>query len=131
MIAPDVEDLDGAMVNCEVDSRHEEMRAQCNDFHERHPGVWDLFVRFALEKIGRGYRKYGAKAIMERVRWETDQGGDEPALKINDHYTAFYARRFARAYPTHAECFRTRIQKRAQCKPTNRAALDRHAAEGK
>ncbi len=91
-------------------SRHEELRSGCNAFHRSHPEVWRLFVRFTFEKLDLGYRHFGAKAVMERVRWETAAGGSMPELKLNNNYTAFYARRFARMYPEHADFFRTRVQ---------------------
>ncbi len=86
------------------------MRRRAAAFHERYPVVWQLFERFALDRLALGHQHYGAKAIMERVRWETDKGSGYPALKINDHYTAFYSRRFARFHPEHGDFFRTRVQ---------------------
>ena len=99
-------------------TRLEEIRAACREFHLQHPGCWDAFCRFAIEKAEVGYRVYSAKAVMERVRWETDQGGDFPQFKINDHFTALYARAFMRVYPQFEGFFRLRRQpsetKRAQ-----------------
>jgi hypothetical protein len=92
-------------------NRLEEMRRRAQYYHYDHPEVWELFVRFAFQKIDLGYGHYGAKAIMERVRWETDRGAKDPALKVNDHYTAFYARRFHRLYPRYDGFFRNRVQK--------------------
>jgi hypothetical protein len=91
-------------------SRHDEIRDACNAFHVKHPEVWRLFCQFALEMRDSGRSHYGAKAVMERVRWETDSGGRHPALKINNNFAAFYARRFAKVYPELAEFFRTREQ---------------------
>ena len=92
-------------------NRQDEMREQVAEFHRRHPDVWRLFVRFTLQMIERGYRNYSAKAIFERIRWEKDAGGDGvTCFKLNNNYTAFYARRFAKVYPEHAEFFRTREQ---------------------
>ena len=93
-----------------MSTRHDELRDACNAFHVKHPEVWRLFCRFTLEMLATGRSHYGAKAIMERVRWETDAGGRSPALKINNNFAAFYARRFARLHPDHAEFFRTREQ---------------------
>ena len=90
-------------------TRHAQMRAECNQFHRDNPEVWTMFVRFSREKIALGYAHYGAKAVMERIRWETSTGASQPELKINDHYTAFYARRFNQA--DGREFFRTRVQK--------------------
>ena len=80
-------------------TRHEEMRRSCQAFHGEHPEVWKLFVRFTMEKVALGYDNFGAKAVMERIRWETSAGGDDPELKIGNNHTAFYARRFNRLNP--------------------------------
>ena len=93
------------------ETRREEMRKKCEEFHREHPEVWELFTRFAFDRIGKGFSNYGAKAIMERVRWETNVGGDGTTeLKIGNNHTAFYSRRFAKMYPEHADFFRFRVQ---------------------
>jgi hypothetical protein len=105
-------------------NRQDEMREQVAEFHRQHPEVWRLFVRFTFQMIERGYRNYSAKAIFERIRWEKDAGGDGvTCFKLNNNYTAFYARRFARAHPEHAEFFRTREQPSAAEFPSRRPQL--------
>tara|TARA_B100000470_G_C19620956_1_gene315367 strand:- start:224 stop:532 length:309 start_codon:yes stop_codon:yes gene_type:complete len=94
-------------------SRLEQMRRECTKFHKNHPEVWALFVGFAFEKIRLGHKHYGVGAVMERVRWETSSGGTSPDFKINNNFRAFYARRFAKAFPEHEDFFRTRVQKSA------------------
>ena len=39
-------------------------------YHKANPQVWQAFERYALEAAKSGKKKYGAKSIMERVRWE-------------------------------------------------------------
>ena len=75
-------------------TRHEEIRRACQAFHAKHPEVWKLFVKFALEKVALGYDHYGVSGVFERVRWETSVGGETPELKINNNFKPFYARRF-------------------------------------
>ena len=91
-----------------VNTRCEELRIAVNKFHKEHPEVWDLFCKFAFEKIKQGHNYYGAKSVMERVRWETSAGGKSP--KINNNYVAFYSRRFSENHPEYSEFFRTRSQ---------------------
>lgn len=76
-------------------------------FHRDNPQVYALFVRFALQAAGRRSH-FGAKAVFERMRWHAafDVTGDE--FKVNNNYTAFYARLFERDYPQHAGFFRQR-----------------------
>jgi len=107
-----------------VDNRLEEMRLQVIDFHNKHPEVWDLFVRFSFEKIKCGFKNYSAKAIVERIRWESDVGGDGVAqFKIGNNYPSFYARRFMRAYPQHEGFFRTRKQTSEDQDPTRKPEI--------
>lgn len=91
-----------------VDNRCEELRIAVNKFHKQHPEIWNLFLKFTFEKIDSGHKYYGAKSVMERVRWETPAGGTAP--KINNNYVSFYSRRFAEMFPQHLNFFRTRIQ---------------------
>jgi len=80
-------------------TRTEQMREQCQQFHAENPEVWELFVKFSLQKMAEGFEHYGAKAVMERVRWETEAarpGGT--SYKINNNFTAFFAARYMRIY---------------------------------
>ena len=91
--------------------RARELQLECNAFHEAHPDCWDAFVRYAFELIARGYRHGGARAVFERIRWQTPAGGDGVSeFKLNNNFAALYARRFARVWPSHSEFFRTRVQ---------------------
>lgn len=93
-------------------TRHEEMRIACQAFHVKHPEVWEMFVKFALEKADLGYDHYGVSGVFERVRWETSVGDGEPELKINNNFKPFYARRFNAMNPHlgGGEFFRLREQ---------------------
>ena len=111
-------------------NRTEELRGQAQAFHEKHPDVWDLFVRFTFEKINRGFKHFGANAVMERVRWETETSSGPPDYKVNNNHTAFYARRFGRIYPEHSDFFRTRVQKNDAHKPLSRERVVRELQRG-
>ena len=101
-------------------TRLDELREQVTDYHNRHPEVWELFVRFTFEMVKRGYKNYGVTAIFERIRWEIDAGGDGVAeFKINNSYKPFYARRFMRMYPEHEGFFRLRRQVTMDRPPKN------------
>ena len=94
-----------------ADSRLEQMRERCNEFHQQHPQVWELFHRFTMDRINRGFEHYSVNAIFERIRWETDQSASEPAeFKLNNNFRAFYARRWMKMHPEHDGFFRTRTQ---------------------
>lgn len=108
-----------------METRHEEVRRACQEFHNAHPEVWDLFVQFTMQKVALGYDHFGARAVIERIRWETSAGASEPHLKFQDHYIAFYARRFNRLHPElgGGEFFRTREQTTRYKAATGREAF--------
>jgi len=95
-----------------MESRYDEMYKQVAEFHKEHPEVWDLFKKFTFEKIKQGFKNYGARNIIERIRWETDKPNEQGVgtFKINNNYHPFYARRFMRKFPEHEGFFRTREQ---------------------
>ena len=63
------------------------------EFHQAHPDVYALFKRFTLEVFRRGHRRFGARAIWERMRWHLAiDVADEAAHKLNDHFVPYYAR---------------------------------------
>ena len=74
--------------------------------HKRDKYIWRLFEQYALKAAEKG-KKLGAKAIMERVRWECEIE-DSGEFKINNDYTAYYARVFAIAHPEYADFFEFR-----------------------
>lgn len=94
-------------------NRHEQLRQEVVAFHQRHPEVWDLFVKFTFERINAGFEHYSARGIWHRIRWETAApiDRDEDDFKLNDHHTPFYARQFMKVYPQHNGFFRTRVQR--------------------
>jgi hypothetical protein len=68
-------------------------------FHADNPRVFELFKRFAAEVMGRGLKRFSADAIVQRIRWfvQVDTTGDE--FKVNDNYSAYYARLLIRECP--------------------------------
>lgn len=61
-------------------------------FHQENPEVFGLFKALCDDVRNAGKTKYGAKAVMEVVRWKVNvyTHGDE--FKINNNYTSCYAR---------------------------------------
>ena len=60
-------------------------------FHEENPNVYDLVVKFSRQMANRR-NQCGMKMIWERVRWETAITTNDPEFKLNNNYTAHYAR---------------------------------------
>lgn len=83
------------------------------DFHIKYPQVYLLFEKFALQLIGAGKIKLGARMIIERIRWEITTGSkDDDGFKINNMFIAYYSREFIKHHPEYREYFEFRIIKR-------------------
>ena len=69
------------------------LQQRFQDYHYRNPHVFKLFRRFAEYAMKEGRKHFGAKAIMERVRWEVNiETSDPEEFKINNNYTSRYVR---------------------------------------
>ena len=81
--------------------------AAFKEFHLANPGVWALFKQFALTASD-VTEHYSAKALIERIRWEMEieTNGDE--VRINNNFTAYYARLFHVDQPRLGSFFRNR-----------------------
>jgi len=93
-------------------TRYDEMRDEWLNFHNENPQVWELFCRFTRQIADRGFTSYSADAVIQRIRWETDQArvDCEKNFKINNNHIPFYARAFMNACPQYSGFFRTRHQ---------------------
>lgn len=78
------------------------------EFHKNNPRVDKYFKRFTKDALRAGHKNYGAKSIMERVRWETNIKTKGEKFKINNNYTCYYARLFEKDFPKHKGFFRKR-----------------------
>jgi len=105
-----------------IETRNDELRRECQEYHDKHPEVWELFVDYAMQKWELGYQRFSSMAVIQRIRWETTAGADAPHLKINDHHATFYGRRFNKMFPHIAEgkFFRTRKQPSKDAPATGR-----------
>lgn len=83
------------------------------EFHRANPHVYAEFERRALQLHRAGARRIGAKAIAERIRWDINIRtlGDE--YKINNSYTALYARLLIHHHPELADVIELRRRKGA------------------
>lgn len=87
-------------------------------FHLSNPIVYRLFSKFTKE-AAQVTNHYSAKAVYERIRWSLDFETTETTinpdtnkpLKLNNDFTAHYARLFMQRNPELDGFFRTREQK--------------------
>lgn len=62
------------------------------DYHRSRPWIFDAFYSFAREIKSTGRTRYGAKSIMERVRWEFEKDNPGEDFKVANSFVAYYAR---------------------------------------
>jgi hypothetical protein len=78
---------------------------------QRHPEVYEAFVEIAREKQRAGKRHIGAKAIVEKIRYDRgeDARTDETEVwKVNNIYTSFLVRKAIAEHPDLAGLFELR-----------------------
>lgn len=78
--------------------------------------VSNKFIRLAIAMKRSGFKQYGAKGIVERLRWHFEMkqrktGGEE--YKINNNYTSRLAR-FAEERCRELECFFNKRQLKSE-----------------
>jgi len=84
-------------------------RAAFEAFHEGNPHVWAEFERRALLLIGKGFKGFGARQIVESMRYfYAERVQSDDGFRINNNHVPFYARMFAERHPEHREFFRQR-----------------------
>jgi hypothetical protein len=72
------------------------------------PDTYRLFKQFTLQAIDNGVTKLGAKAVAERIRWESTLRKDAQGYRMNNNAVSEMARRFMAEYPEHNGIFETR-----------------------
>jgi len=77
-------------------------------FHADHPEVYALFKRFTFEAIRAGWQRIGAKMIWERMRWFAAVEAGDGEYRLNNNFTAYYARLFMQDHPEHVGLFECR-----------------------
>lgn len=86
-------------------------------YDRENPEIWNQFVQFTFKGIQKGFKRLGAKQIIEAIRWETKVHGNDE-FKVNNSYAPDYARKFVKTYPQHKDLFELR-----QIKPRNTSSL--------
>jgi hypothetical protein len=81
-------------------------------FHEARPDVYQTFKRLALELRRAGRERYGAKSIMETIRFYfATSGKDAEGWKVNNSFTSRYVRMLVEEHPEFDQFFETRALK--------------------
>lgn len=87
----------------------EKRRAAFEEFHAANPAVYQEFERRALELIRLGREDFGARQIMESIRYFfAVEIRSNDGFRINNNHVPFYSRLFAERNPEHAGFFKMR-----------------------
>lgn len=89
--------------------------AEFIEFDRSHPDVYRLFCDLTLQLIRSGRESYGAHSVLHRIRWHYATSSQGEAFKINNNFSAFYSRKFAKDYPDHAAFFDRRTSVADEC----------------
>ena len=76
-------------------------------YHMENLEIYETFSDFTMRLIDAGQKHYGAKAVIEAMRYKSVVQGND-ALKINNTYVSRYARLFEARHPAHKGFFETR-----------------------
>lgn len=81
-------------------------------YDSQNPKIYELFKSFAYQLKDAGCTRIGAKAIMERMRWEAHlsmvKEPGQPLRKLNNNFTRDLALKLVHENPAFAEMFEFR-----------------------
>lgn len=69
-----------------------DIEARFREFHEANPQVYRELVKRARQIKERGFERYSMKTLMEVTRWHAHLTTTGEPFKLNNSYTAHYAR---------------------------------------
>lgn len=91
-------------------SRFEKMRADWFKFKADHPEVGAELERLAMQLRARGFKRYSLKALFEVLRYHRAIDCRDGEFKLNNNFTAFYARELMARNPELEGFFELREQ---------------------
>lgn len=86
------------------------LREETKEWIKMNEKAWELFQHFALDKAEQK-KKFGVKALAERVRWEEPLATDGSEFKIPNSYVAYIARELIWTHPILKKYIETRSTK--------------------
>ncbi len=85
----------------------DKLKTQFIEYDRDNPDIYRAFSSMARGFI-QNREKRGAKAIIELVRVSIPMRPDGLRYKVNNNFTAYYARKFENEYPQHKGYFERR-----------------------
>ena len=80
-------------------------------FHRENPDVYSELVKISRQLKLRGRDHYGIKALFEVVRFHRAIRTNDPVFKLNNNFTALYARLIMNQESDLSDFFETRVRK--------------------
>ena len=77
-------------------------------FHQNNPHIYQEILKYADQLWQGGQRRFGMKAIFERIRWDYAITTNSIPFKLNNNYTSRYAKIIERDHPKVRGFFRVR-----------------------
>lgn len=77
-------------------------------FHNQNPHVYGLIVELSSRMKKSGVKKFGMKGVFEYLRWQYTMQTQGDQFKLNNVFTALYARKIMDEFPELRGFFETR-----------------------
>ena len=90
------------------DTNGETIKQAFDRFDRINPGVYNLFRRLVFQAINAKKRKTSSKMIINVIRWHFYLKTEGDDFKVNDAFTAHYARKFINEFPEYKSIFELR-----------------------
>lgn len=87
------------------------IREEFEAFDREHPEVYERFCDLVQQLRTRGHKHYSADGILHVIRFHTSVNpkyADRGDFKINNNFTALYARKWQASHPACRDFFETR-----------------------
>jgi len=109
MIQPINDDAaDNGMVPSARSKKKESILQKFIRFHQRNPHVYKLIVDISMSMKRSGVHKFGMKGVFEYMRWQYSMQTQGERYKLNNVFTALYARLIMECEPGLKGFFETR-----------------------
>jgi len=97
------------MITTHEDLHGKTIKESFDEFDKNNPRIWRRFQALGFEAMNAGKTKTSSKMICNVIRWETYIATVKvDDYKINDSFTAHYARKFVEKYREHKNIFEFR-----------------------
>lgn len=86
------------------------MKKSFKEYHGENPQIYAEFKKIAIGLIKRNNKHIGARNVIEVIRYHTLISGNDQ-FKVNNNYSADYARLFEKDFPEYEGIFLKRLIK--------------------